>query len=114
MSDVAVVDGFPSSVYAYFKRMHRWLRGDWQIVYWLGGKTPEGKPNPIGHLSKYKIADNLRRALLAPAELLAVLASGICGRLWLGLAAALLIELLPSRRDAFQENRQAAPAGAWR
>ncbi len=95
VSDVAVVDGFPSSAYAYFKRMHRWLRGDWQIMNWLGRKTPEGLPNPINRLSKYKIADNIRRALTAPAELAVLFVSAACGRLWLGIAAAVLIEFLP-------------------
>ena len=95
VSDVAVVDGFPSSAYAYFKRMHRWLRGDWQIMNWLRRTTPEGKPNPINRLSKYKIADNLRRAVLAPAEMVMVFTAGACGRVWMGLAALFFIELLP-------------------
>ena len=95
-SDVAVVDGFPSNVYTYFVRMHRWVRGDWQIAHWLCRTTPESKPNPINGLSKYKIADNLRRSLMAPAQLVLILLCAVAGRVWLGMAAVLAVEFLPA------------------
>ena len=95
-SDVAVVDGFPSNVYTYFVRMHRWLRGDWQIAHWLSKRTPQGKPNPINSISKYKIADNLRRALLAPAQFALVFLCAAAGQVWLGMGAVLLVEFLPA------------------
>jgi cyclic beta-1,2-glucan synthetase len=35
VSDVEVVDDYPSSVLAHARRQHRWVRGDWQILWWL-------------------------------------------------------------------------------
>ena len=35
VSDVEIVDDFPSSVLAHARRQHRWVRGDWQILFWL-------------------------------------------------------------------------------
>ena len=35
VTDVEVVDDYPSSVLAHARRQHRWTRGDWQILGWL-------------------------------------------------------------------------------
>ena len=35
VSDVEVVDDFPSSVLAHARRQQRWVRGDWQILLHL-------------------------------------------------------------------------------
>jgi cyclic beta-1,2-glucan synthetase len=35
VSDVELVDDYPSSVLAHARRQHRWIRGDWQILAWL-------------------------------------------------------------------------------
>jgi len=47
----------------------RWIRGDYQIVQWIKSKIitrrNTKKINPLGLLSKFKIADNLRRNLLS-------------------------------------------------
>lgn len=56
-NDVKFIDGFPSKVNSYFLRLHRWIRGDWQIISWLKNKK-------INSLSKYKILDNLRRSII--------------------------------------------------
>ncbi len=82
VSDVALTDGYPSQVTAYFARMHRWVRGDWQLLPWLGGqvKNEAGKKvrNPISPLAKWKLLDNLRRSLV-PVATLAALLLGLCG-----------------------------------
>ncbi len=68
VSDVEVIDDYPSHYSAYNRRKHRWLRGDWQIVNWLFGRVPDENgrrvPNPISFLSRWKILDNLRRSLV--------------------------------------------------
>jgi len=68
VSDIEVIDDYPSHYSAYNRRKHRWLRGDWQIASWLLGKVPDetGKRvrNPISFLSRWKILDNLRRSLV--------------------------------------------------
>ena len=68
ISDIEVIDDYPSHYSAYNRRKHRWLRGDWQIVSWLFGKVPDESGrrvrNPISFLSRWKILDNLRRSLV--------------------------------------------------
>jgi hypothetical protein len=73
-SDIEVIDDYPSHYSAYNRRKHRWLRGDWQIFRWIFNKVPDESrrlvPNPISLVSRWKIADNLRRSLMEPATFL--------------------------------------------
>ncbi|HET6425413.1 MAG TPA: glucoamylase family protein [Planctomycetaceae bacterium] len=69
VSDIEVVDGYPSRYDAAARRTHRWVRGDWQISPWLFPSVPSeagSKRNPLSSLSRWKIFDNLRRSLVAP------------------------------------------------
>ncbi len=70
VSDIEVVDDYPSHYSAYTRRKHRWVRGDWQVARWLLNNVPDeaGKlgPNPISLISQWKIFDNLRRSLVEP------------------------------------------------
>jgi cyclic beta-1,2-glucan glucanotransferase len=67
LSDVEVVDDYPSTFSALNRRKHRWMRGDWQISPWLFARVRDfnGRrvSNPISHLSRWKILDNLRRSM---------------------------------------------------
>lgn len=67
-SDIVLTDFFPQDYYAWSKRQHRWIRGDWQIIDWLLPKVPcpGGKKtsNPLSLISRWKIFDNLRRSLM--------------------------------------------------
>lgn len=67
LSDVEVVDDYPCSFSALNRRKHRWIRGDWQISPWLFTRTRDAAgrlvKNPISHVSRWKIFDNLRRAV---------------------------------------------------
>src|SRR5688572_17787733 len=77
VSDIEVVDDFPSSVLAHAARQQRWVRGDWQILGWLFPWVPGRRGllrNALPLVSRWKILDNLRRSLLAPS-LVALLAS---------------------------------------
>ncbi|HYM82096.1 MAG TPA: glucoamylase family protein [Candidatus Limnocylindria bacterium] len=77
VSDVEVVDDFPSSVLAHAGRQRRWVRGDWQILFWLFPWVPARhgvERNRLPLISRWKILDNLRRSLVAPG-MLALLAS---------------------------------------
>jgi cyclic beta-1,2-glucan synthetase len=72
VTDVEVVDDYPSSVLAHARREHRWVRGDWQILWWLFPFVPSRtgpRRNRLPIVSRWKILDNLRRSLLAPATL---------------------------------------------
>lgn len=74
VTDVQLVDGYPSKVNSHAMRLHRWVRGDWQLLPWLKGhvKDKSGKliKNPLSLLTKWKIIDNLRRSLVAPSLML--------------------------------------------
>ncbi len=77
VSDVEVVDDFPASVLAHARREHRWVRGDWQILRHLLPVVPTRggmKRSLLPLISRWKILDNLRRSLVAPA-LVALLVS---------------------------------------
>ena len=70
VTDVEVVDDYPSSVLAHARRQHRWVRGDWQILWWLLPFVPSRaglQRNRLPLLARWKILDNLRRSLLPPA-----------------------------------------------
>jgi len=75
-TDVEVVDDYPSSVLAHARRQHRWVRGDWQILWWLFPfvPSPSGlQRNRLPLISRWKILDNLRRSLMAPATVAVLL-----------------------------------------
>jgi cyclic beta-1,2-glucan synthetase len=70
VTDVEVVDDYPASVLAHARRQHRWARGDWQILFWLFPWVPTRQGlerNRLPVISRWKIFDNLRRTLVAPA-----------------------------------------------
>ena len=68
VSDVEFIDGYPGFYESSCRRLHRWVRGDWQLIGWLFSKK-------ISLLYKWKIFDNLRRSLLAPNLLLTLILS---------------------------------------
>ena len=71
MGDVAFYDGEPSTFSAWWKRQHRWMRGDWQLLPFLLPHLRDAADSPhktpLSLLSRAKMLDNLRRTLLAPA-----------------------------------------------
>jgi cyclic beta-1,2-glucan synthetase len=78
VTDVEVVDDYPSSVLAHARRQHRWARGDWQILAWLLPFVPTRaglRRNRLPLISRWKIFDNLRRSVLAPATVALLVAA---------------------------------------
>jgi len=77
VTDIEFLDDFPTHFDTFAKRSHRWVRGDWQIAGWLlpWVKNSEGKSvrNELPVVSRWKIFDNLRRSLLAPAMIVCLL-----------------------------------------
>ena len=61
VTDVEFIDGYPAYYNSSSMRLHRWTRGDWQLLPWLK------RSSPLSKISKWKIFDNLRRSLLAPS-----------------------------------------------
>jgi hypothetical protein len=43
LSDIALYDSQPATLRSWMKRLHRWTRGDWQLLPWLlPGKEKKG------------------------------------------------------------------------
>ena len=82
VSDIEVIEDYPSHYSAHNRRKHRWLRGDWQITEWLLPQVPDESgrrvPNPLSIVSRWKILDNLRRSLVEPALFLLFLLGWTC------------------------------------
>ncbi len=100
IGDVEVYEYYPSSYQADSKRRHRWMRGDWQIIQWLLPRVPLQKgseKNPLSGLSKWKIADNLRRSVVTPFTLLFVTGFFIWypEKIWIALLLLLIVTFLP-------------------
>ncbi|WP_026309544.1 glycoside hydrolase family 94 protein [Niabella aurantiaca] len=71
VTDVELFEEYPDTYWADVSRRHRWIRGDWQIASWgtpfVPGKENKLRRNFISSLSRWKIWDNIRRSLVAPA-----------------------------------------------
>jgi cyclic beta-1,2-glucan synthetase len=85
INDVELFDDYPARYLNDAVRHHRWNRGDWQIISWLGKKVRNTKGeivrNPISTLGKWKIFDNLRRSLVSISLLLFLLYGFLLGPL---------------------------------
>lgn len=79
VTDLKLVDSYPSKYNSFIARQHRWVRGDWQLLPIIFGRTinsARGKiANPISLLSKWKMFDNLRRSLVTPSLILLLILS---------------------------------------
>ena len=70
VSDIEVVEEFPSRYDVAAARQHRWVRGDWQLLPWIFGcgriRRPRASHVAIPLLGRWKMLDNLRRSLRRP------------------------------------------------
>lgn len=75
VSDLALIEDAPFHADVAAARIHRWIRGDWQLLPFLVGRR-----RGLRGVNRWKMIDNLRRSLVAPmslAWLVVVLASGV-------------------------------------
>ncbi len=74
VTDEVLIEDYPQQYLIYTRRLHRWIRGDWQLLPWLLPYVPQANGasvrNLLSVLDRWKILDNLRRSLLPPALLL--------------------------------------------
>jgi cyclic beta-1,2-glucan synthetase len=97
VSDMELFEEFPSHTMVADMRSHRWVRGDWQLLPWIFG--PPSRDLPA--LARWKMIENLRRSLSAPATFAMLVVSWLIPGMpvapWiaLALAAVLLPQLLP-------------------
>ncbi len=98
LSNVLLYEQYPANYLVDVTRRTRWIRGDWQLINWLRlrVRTADGSriANPLSLLSRWKIADNLRRSLVAPALLVLLFSSfsmGANSLFWLLTLAVMLL-----------------------
>lgn len=81
VSDIEVVEDFPSRYEVAAARQHRWTRGDWQLLPWILGRRDmakdSGRYGTLPVIGRWKMLDNLRRSLSAPANVAALLAGWV-------------------------------------
>ena len=65
VTDVTVIEDAPFHADVAASRMHRWTRGDWQLLPFLVNPGRYG----IRLINQWKMFDNLRRSLVAPMSL---------------------------------------------
>ncbi len=65
VTDVTVIEDAPFHADVAASRMHRWTRGDWQLLPFLLRPGQYG----IRLINQWKMFDNLRRSLVAPMSL---------------------------------------------
>lgn len=97
VTDVELFDEYPTRFDADLRRQHRWVRGDWQLLPWLGALAPtaEGRhPNPLTVLSKWKVFDNLRRSLVPVSIVMVLLAAWYLLPAGAGLVTMLVVAIL--------------------
>ena len=69
MMSTELIDGFPSGPLSYYKRLHRWVRGDWQNLPWLFSR---GRALP--DIERFRLFDSLRRSLVPVMTFAAIVA----------------------------------------
>ena len=78
VTDIELFEEFPMHYETAAARAHRWVRGDWQLLPWIFGRGPKSvaRRNPVSvpAVGRWKMLDNLRRSLSAPASFLLLLA----------------------------------------
>ena len=67
LGDAEFLDAFPAKPLSFYKRLHRWVRGDWQNL-------PFAFCRDLPGIERWRLFDSLRRSLLPPMTLLAILA----------------------------------------
>ncbi|MGL4847990.1 MAG: GH36-type glycosyl hydrolase domain-containing protein, partial [Clostridium sp.] len=70
VTDCEFIEEYPSTYISSTQRLHRWIRGDVQLIKWIFKKD-------ISLISRWKVFDNIRRSLLAPWLLISLIISMI-------------------------------------
>lgn len=88
LGDVELMDTFPAAPLAWGARAHRWIRGDWQNAPWIFSR----RARALHPIDRFRLADSLRRSLVAPATWAAIFLG--CVLRWPGLRLAAYAALL--------------------
>jgi cyclic beta-1,2-glucan synthetase len=69
VTDITVIEDAPFHADVAASRVHRWTRGDWQLLPFLLSFVLSPGRYPLRAVNRWKLFDNLRRSLVAPASL---------------------------------------------
>lgn len=119
LSDAQLYEQYPQRYRDDTSRRHRWIRGDWQLAGWLFGPVPTARgtheKNPLSPLSRWKLFDNLRRSLVAPALTLSLLfAFAALPHPWFYTSMVLAIIFVPAIAAALYDLSHKSPDTLWR
>ncbi len=122
-ADIEVVEEFPSRYDVAAAREHRWARGDWQLLPWVLGfhrSAGDSRSASIPLVGRWKMIDNLRRSVSAPAALIAMIAGWtVSPRAAVAWTAFVLLSvaipaLLPVFAGIVPRNRNISARNHWR
>ncbi|OOG58792.1 carbohydrate-binding protein [Polaromonas sp. C04] len=84
VTDITVIEDAPFHADVAASRVHRWTRGDWQLLPFL----LHPMRYPLRAINRWKMFDNLRRSLVAPVSLALLLLAlaGVVVSPWAALA----------------------------
>ncbi|WP_368858627.1 glucoamylase family protein [Janthinobacterium sp. FW305-128] len=119
LSDSQLYEEYPARYDADVSRRQRWIRGDWQLIGWLLGRVPgragKRERNPLSMLSRWKLFDNLRRSVVAPATTVSLLLVwGFLPHVAFWSAAVLAIIFLPPVFSALYDLLRKPRDTLWR
>ena len=122
VTDIVLLEDYPSQYLAHVNRLQRWIRGDWQLLPWLLPRVPGAAgsrlPNIFSLIDRWKIADNLRRSLDKPALLVLLVAgwSWLPGSVFAWTLLVLLfisMSFVPNRISGLLENNNGHDLQRW-
>ena len=127
VTDVILYEDYPPHYLIYTDRLHRWVRGDWQLLPWLGNQVPhrtKGKaPNTLSTIDRWKLFDNLRRSLVPPIVLAFIISGWLLlpgsSLVWMLFALSpylmpLLNNFVTELNDSFSKQHSTVIARPWR
>ena len=91
VTDITLIEDAPFHADVAASRVHRWTRGDWQLLPFLAESLVSDARYRLRSINRWKMFDNLRRSLVAPmslALLLLALGSTVVSP-WVALALVL-------------------------
>lgn len=106
VSDLEFSDSFPVSPISYYRRSHRWIRGDWQNACFVFKRSSD-----LPDIERFRLCDSLRRSLVPVLTFISVFLGFLYPERGLILAAsaallALCTQLLIALTDFFALNSE--------
>jgi cyclic beta-1,2-glucan synthetase len=116
-TDLVLLEQFPANTVSFMRRLHRWVRGDWQLIPWLKPGTGNSNPARLRVIHRWKIVDNLRRSLIPPIMLVLLVLAWIdflpgSSLIWTLIIAALMAAPLISEVLSLLTRTAARPSTA--